>query len=48
LSIAIAAAINLLVIAVIAILVGIAVVVRAVERNENQAEGEQTGSKWSV
>jgi hypothetical protein len=41
LSIAVAAAINLVIIAIIAILVGIAVVGRAVERNDNRAESEQ-------
>jgi uncharacterized membrane protein len=41
LSIAVAAGINLVFIAFVAILVGIAVVVRAVERNENRAESEQ-------
>ena len=40
-SIAVAAGINLVIMAIIAILVGIAVVVKAVDRNENQAESEQ-------
>jgi hypothetical protein len=41
LSIVVAAGINLVVIAIIAILVGISVVGRAVGRNENRAESEQ-------
>jgi hypothetical protein len=41
LSIAVAAGINLVIIAIIAILVGISVVVRAVDRNGNQVESEQ-------
>ncbi len=40
-SIAVAAGINLVIVAIIAILVGIAVVVKAVDRNENRAESEQ-------
>ena len=40
-SIAVAAGIDLVIIAIIAILVGISVVGRAVVRNENRAESEQ-------
>ena len=40
-SIAVAAGINLVIIAIVAILVGISVVGRAVRRNENWAESEQ-------
>ena len=40
-SIAVAAGINLVVIAIVAILVGISVAVRAVDRNENRVESEQ-------
>ena len=40
-SIAVAAGINLVIIAIVAILVGISVVGRAVGRNENWAESEQ-------
>jgi 3-keto-L-gulonate-6-phosphate decarboxylase len=41
LSIAVAAGIDLVIIAIIAILVGVSVVGRAVVRNENRAESEQ-------
>ena len=40
-SIAVAAGINLVIVAIITILVGISVVVRAVDRNENRVESEQ-------